>query len=577
MRLRGFFETPPGTSVPVGRLFILYGSLALALTPIPLYLTPIAGKWDVLLFLGILAWGVASQALRILKDYALSLELSIYLFAYLCYGPWLAILCILLCSLLLILQGMVEDARSRNAVFMFRKLSNTFVLGASLYVAGLVMGLLVPTGFFDAAPSHQFLSLLSFWLTFTAVNNLLFVPMDLARQGVAAFRGLLKEIVLDGALHGLSVLSGAAFALLFAARNFLPALLLLPVLVLLVIVLKQLTDQSHNLAVQLTMVRKLNERSAEIHMSLDMPDVLEVVGRMSEELFQAETDFVALLDERNGKVQFACARDHGETITVEETDLDRGLTGNVIRSGKPLFISDLQNEERWMRLTHSVGDETMRIRSIMMSPLLDNERCIGVYSVQSDTPRAFGPFHRELFLSTVQQISTAVVSARLYKRATQDGLTRLYNKSYFEESLASCLSRSEPFGLLFLDCDDFKAINDRFGHLVGDRYLQVLGTGIQSQCRTGDIPCRYGGDEFAILLKFATADQTRAVAQRILDAVDQIRWQVDGQSVHTTASIGLLWASGNQGLLPVEDVVRVIDQCLYEAKAEKHTIKETTL
>jgi len=577
MRFRTFFEIPPGTPAPLARLFILYGSIALALAPIPLYLAPIAEKWDVLLFLGILAWGVASQGLRVLRDYALSLELSIYLFAYLCYGPWLAILCILLCSLLLIPQGMVEDGRNRNAVYVFRKLSNIFVLGAALYLAGLAMGLQAPTGFFDATPSHQFLSLLYFWLTFTAVNNLLFVPMDLARQGVAALRGLIREIVLDGALHGLSVLSGAAFALLFAARNFLPALLLLPVLILLVIVLKQLTDQSHDLAVQLTMVRKLNERSAEIHMSLDMPDVLEVVGRMSEELFQAETYFVALLDERNGKVQFACAKDHGEAITVEEADLDRGLTGNVIRSGKPVFISDLQNEEQWLRLTHPVGDETMRIRSIMMSPLLDNERCIGVYSVQSDTPRAFDPFHRELFLSTVQQISTAVVSARLYKRATQDALTRLYNKSYFEENLAYCLTEGEAFGLLFLDCDDFKAINDRFGHLVGDRYLQVLGTGIQSQCRSGDIPCRYGGDEFAILLRSATAAQTRAVAQRILDAVDQIGWQVNGQSVHTTASIGLLWASGDQDRLPVEDVLRVIDQCLYEAKVEKHTIRETTL
>ncbi len=558
-------------------MFVLYGVLALLLLPLPLYMARLQSTWYVLLFLGFLAWGAASQGLRILRNYALSLELSIYLFAYLCFGPWLSILSIFLCSLLLIVQGAVVDPGNRNAVFVFRKLSNTLVLGLSLYLAGALMGALLPAGFFQASPYLMMTGLAVFWLAFTALNNLLFIPMDLARQGTAALGELVKETALDGALHGLSVLSGAAFAILYESERYLAILLLVPVLILLVIVLKQLTDQSRDLAIQLTMVRKLNERSARIHASLDMPKVLDVVAHMSEELFHVDTYFVALLDERTGKVQFACAKDHGEEITIAEADLDRGLTGNVIRSGKPIFIGDLHGEERWLRLTHPVGDETMRIRSIMMSPLLDSGRCIGVYSVQTDTPRAFSAFHRELFLSAVQQISTAVVSARLYKRATQDALTRLYNKSYFEESLAACLSGDEPFGLLFLDCDDFKTINDRFGHLVGDRYLQVLGSSIQSQCRACDVPCRYGGDEFAILLKSATAEQTRAVARRILDAADQIQWQVEGRSVHTTASIGLLWSSGAQDNLPVEDVVRMVDRCLYEAKAVKHTIRETAL
>ncbi|MEW5764241.1 MAG: diguanylate cyclase [Acidobacteriota bacterium] len=567
-------QGPPG----VRRLYFLYGWAALLLSGAIAVHEASTLPWGPLLLLGALAGGASTLGLRIFENYTLSLELSIYLYALLCYGFPTALLSILIASCILIVHAMASSEEPVRLDVAFRKWTNTFVLGLSLWGAGIAMDAFVGAdGFFAATWRNQMLGLCAFWLAFTFLNNLLFLPMDFARAGLRSLRQLPREAFLDGAIHAISVLSGAGFALLSQADASEVVLLLLPVLVVLVVVLNRLSVQTKNLLTQFDLVRRLNTYTADLHTTLNLPQVMEVVKRVCLELFGADTFFLALLDERSGRVQFARAVDHGRELSLGDADLDRGLTGRVIQTAEPLFIDDLLGEKQWMRITHREGSQTQRIRSVFMAPLLDNARCIGVFSVQRDAPRVYKPFHRELFLAFVQQLSAAVVGARLYKRATQDGLTRLFNKSFFEESLAACLARREPFGLLFLDCDDFKSVNDRYGHITGDRYLQVLGTNIQHQCRAGDIPCRYGGDEFAILLKGADRAVTRSVAERILEAVDRLVLFESGSQIRTSVSIGALWSSGETEGVHVEDVIRKIDACLYRAKIRRHTVEDTAL
>ncbi len=170
-----------------------------------------------------------------------------------------------------------------------------------------------------------------------------------------------------------------------------------------------------------------------------------------------------------------------------------------------------------------------------------------------------------------------MAGARLYRRATEDFLTRLYNKSYFEERLQTCLADGESFGLIFMDCDDFKAVNDRHGHVVGDQYLEALGRRLMGLCRGSDVPCRYGGDEFAILLPGATGEQTLQVAVRVREAVAGLEFAVGGRIARTTVSLGTLWSDGTLKAVPVEDVLRKVDQALYRAKTRKNTIEEAAL
>ena len=567
---RDFFlpsERPPS----VRRLYHLLGMAALAASAWALSGPPL--PWAALLSLGLLAFAANTQGLRILGSYIFSLEGAVYLYGLLLFGLRPAFLAIFFASTFQIAWDMALRPETRRLDYALRKWTNTLVLGLSLLggwaalSAGLSGGSL-----FEAPAFREAAALGGYWLVFTLLNNLLFLPFDLLRSGASALRSLPKETAFDGALHGLSVLTGAGFAFLAHGREAKTAVLLFPALVVLVAALHALSEQARRLASQYALLRRMNEFTARLHANLELDRVGEAASRACRDFFGADTFFLALLDERSGKVQFATVVDHGEAIHLDDADLGRGLTGHVLKTGQPLFIDDMQHEERRFRFVFRVGSQSRKIRSVLMAPLLDGERSIGVFSVQSDEPRAYHPFHRELFLSFVQQLSAAVVGARLYKRATRDALTRLYNKSYFEEALASALREGRPFGLLFLDCDEFKMVNDRLGHPTGDHYLEVLGNALASHCREGDLPCRYGGDEFAVLLPGAGQAETLAVAHRLHEAVDRLVWPGGPEAIPVTVSIGAVWSEGGATLLPVEDVLRRVDRCLYRAKGTRHAV-----
>ncbi len=113
--------------------------------------------------------------------------------------------------------------------------------------------------------------------------------------------------------------------------------------------------------------------------------------------------------------------------------------------------------------------------------------------------------------------------------------------------------------------------------MVGDQYLHKLGRLIHNQCRGGDIPCRYGGDEFAILLPGALEEQTPQVAHRVQRAVNDMEFIVKGSRVKATVSIGTLWSDGSKTAIPVEDVLKKIDESLYKAKRIKNSIESAVL
>src|SRR6266704_424149 len=103
--------------------------------------------------------------------------------------------------------------------------------------------------------------------------------------------------------------------------------------------------------------------------------------------------------------------------------------------------------------------------------------------------------------------------------ATVDQLTRLYLRDFFFRKLSEEQARARRYGstftILMLDLDSFKEINDRMGHLAGDRYLQKVGEMIRETMRAADIPCRYGGEEFCVLLPETALDGVYTLAERI--------------------------------------------------------------
>ena len=115
------------------------------------------------------------------------------------------------------------------------------------------------------------------------------------------------------------------------------------------------------------------------------------------------------------------------------------------------------------------------------------------------------------------------LSQRLRTMAYQDALTGLYNHRYFYEQFSHEIERSlrygEPLTVLLMDMNNFKGINDTYGHMVGDRFLSLVGQVIARQIRSSDIGARYGGDEFVVLLPSTTQEEARVTAEKLGAAV----------------------------------------------------------
>jgi diguanylate cyclase (GGDEF)-like protein/PAS domain S-box-containing protein len=157
-------------------------------------------------------------------------------------------------------------------------------------------------------------------------------------------------------------------------------------------------------------------------------------------------------------------------------------------------------------------------------------------------------------------------------RATHDGLTRVLNRSAFMDRLKDAVLHAReaggPIAILFIDLDQFKALNDRLGHLVGDRLLIETARRLRGCVRSGDAVARLGGDEFAILLdRVVDVEAASAMANRIQRDLER-SFAVDGGHVRLSASVGIAM-SDRDGDRPV-DLLRTADAAMYRAKAARY-------
>ncbi|GIJ52645.1 GGDEF domain-containing protein [Virgisporangium aurantiacum] len=171
-----------------------------------------------------------------------------------------------------------------------------------------------------------------------------------------------------------------------------------------------------------------------------------------------------------------------------------------------------------------------------------------------------------LFLLVFVRMSGLVAAHR--RHAITDPLTGLYTRRFFGPTLAVEVTRSGrsgvPLGLLLLDVDHFKRINDGFGHPAGDAVLRVVAARLTGRCRSGDIVARYGGEEFAVLVPGAGPDRIAEIAEGLRRAMTEPMPIGDGQEVAVTVSIGTATVPADAG--SPEDVVRLADMALYAAK-----------
>jgi two-component system cell cycle response regulator len=183
----------------------------------------------------------------------------------------------------------------------------------------------------------------------------------------------------------------------------------------------------------------------------------------------------------------------------------------------------------------------------------------------------FTPEEAELFRIFILQGEAGIKNLVLFERvkslAIRDALTGLHNYRYFKETLLQEVERSRRYNtslsLLFLDIDNFKQINDTLGHLHGDAILRKVSDILKGGIRLADLLCRYGGDEFVLLMSQTPQEQAVLLADRLRRLIAQSPMYEGGRGLGVTVSIGV--ASLQPGM-SMEDLIKAADSALYRAK-----------
>jgi diguanylate cyclase (GGDEF)-like protein len=179
--------------------------------------------------------------------------------------------------------------------------------------------------------------------------------------------------------------------------------------------------------------------------------------------------------------------------------------------------------------------------------------------------------HRMLSLQR-ENLDLIVKNRLLSEVSSRDTLTGLYNRWFVMEKIDSELNRSlrhgSPMSLLMLDVDHFKRINDTWGHSAGDQVLQGIGKLLRECCRVYDVPGRYGGEEFCIVLPETKTGNTTVVAERIRRRLESTELQCGDTAIAVTASIGIAGMDepDESGTLSPAGLIERADRALYSAK-----------
>jgi two-component system, cell cycle response regulator len=157
---------------------------------------------------------------------------------------------------------------------------------------------------------------------------------------------------------------------------------------------------------------------------------------------------------------------------------------------------------------------------------------------------------------------------QIREQAVLDALTGAYNKRYFDENytrlVGQCAAASRELALIVFDIDHFKKINDTYGHLAGDAVLSRLGETLRAELGDGEILCRVGGEEFAVIAAGKSLGDMRKLAERLRAAVERTVFASEGTRIPVTVSMGV--AALEQARATAQVLYRLADERLYEAK-----------
>jgi diguanylate cyclase (GGDEF)-like protein len=235
----------------------------------------------------------------------------------------------------------------------------------------------------------------------------------------------------------------------------------------------------------------------------------------------------------------------------------------VISSSGTIIEKDLRGMPEPLRLFRESA-------SRMSIPLISFGQTLGVLTLHSSQPNAFRENELQSLESVADICANSIQNAHYIERVKQlaylDGLTGIFNRRFFELRILEEIERARRYGsgmaVIMADIDQFKQLNDEFGHLLGDEVLRQVSSLFHQQLRKIDVVCRYGGEEFAILLTQITTHQAVAIAEKLRRLVASFQFPGVPRTITISAGVAAFPAHGKTR----DEIVRAADSGLYAAK-----------
>lgn len=282
---------------------------------------------------------------------------------------------------------------------------------------------------------------------------------------------------------------------------------------------------------------------------------------------------LVFLDGRAGHLSVAGLRGaYAERGIAEgwEIPAGRGIVSWVARNKRFAVVHDVTTDPRYFEVLPG-------IRSEVAVPLLYAEKLVGVLSVESPQPSFFDDEDRVVLEVIANHLATALANLvsqeSLREQTVRDPLTGLFNRHYFNSIIAPELARSDryarPFTVLMIDVDNFRAVNNRFGHLMGDEVLQEVSRLLLEHVRESDRVIRYGGDEFLIFMPETAEEEASHVASRLREEMALLPRKKGVADIAMGLSIGA-YTRRPREKWSLEAILEEADRRLYADKRARH-------